>query len=259
MRVPCRTARLSKLLQVLVSKLRFIKCRQLRVAEKFNSIALVAKKGLPAPAVQPLGTVKLAKCALLLNLSDKELAIEHRASLADWTNRHIIGGFAMSTTSKLNPKRLAIKKKLHCRLGLARRSYLRPTQRFTDNDNQNVECSQPISTVPPSESSQNVSNDVVFIRPQYNLHVWDVLEDSNFASEHGALTHGRRSEDCRVALEKFPNNLNFRTTHARVHSTWHRHVAVLTAFFDWCASKNQTRVEDAQLPLSFEEGDEGEL
>ncbi|RYZ87945.1 MAG: hypothetical protein EOP06_11825 [Proteobacteria bacterium] len=169
-------------------KLSLIKYHQLRGAEKFHRIELVAKKGLPAPAVQPLGTVKLAKCALLLNLSDKELAIEHRASLADWTNRHISGGFAMSTSAKFSPLHFAIKKKLHRCLGRSKKLHYPSACSNGNNDHQNIEWSIPISTRSDSDYGNNVSNNSFFILPEkWRRRVADFRKKQRFAPEQGDL------------------------------------------------------------------------
>ncbi len=180
-------------------KLRLIKYHQYPITETSNRIELVAKKGLPAPAVQPLGTVKLAKCALLLNLSDKELAIEYRASLADWTNRHIIGGFAMSITSKLSPKSLAIKEKLHCRLGLTNKRCLPLAQKPVENSDQNAEWSLPTAALSTSDLGQDVRNNVFFIKTEKsNQNVLNLEKRHNSTSPQGDLFQSQENKSHRI-------------------------------------------------------------
>ena len=105
----------------------------------------------------------------------------------------------MSTTPKLNPKSLAIKEKLHCRLGLTKKRYLPLVQKSIDDSNQNSEWSVQIAALSTLDSGQDVRKNVFFIKTEKsNQNIWNLEKRLNSISPRGDLFQNQGNENQRL-------------------------------------------------------------
>ena len=101
----------------------------------------------------------------------------------------------MSTNPKLNPKNLAIKKKLHCRLGLTKKRYLPLTQKPVESNNRNAAWSVPTAILSTLGTGQDVRSDVLLIKIQKsNLKIRSLEKGHNSTSQRGDLFERQRNE-----------------------------------------------------------------
>lgn len=127
----------------------------------------------------------------------------------------------MSTTSKLNPKSLAIKKRLHCRLGLTKKRYLPPAQNPISDSDQNAEWSVSAPALSTLDSGQHVRNNVLFINAQkFNQDVWNFKKRRNFTSQQGDLFERERNENQRLYATLL-QHLSIALGHSSIHITEH--------------------------------------
>ena len=127
----------------------------------------------------------------------------------------------MSTNSKLNPKILAIKKKLQWRLGLAKKRYLPLAQKPIDNSNRNAEWSVPTETLSRLDLAQDIRNEDFLIKIQKsNQDVWNLEKRHNSTSQQGDL-FGRQINENRRLYAELLQYLSIALGHSSIHITEH--------------------------------------
>lgn len=159
----------------------------------------------------------------------------------------------MSKTSKFNPKRLAIKKKWHCRLGLTKKRHVPPPHTVISSGNQNAEWSVTVSALPPSNRSKNMGEEIIFnMFKTLNPVLHQCNRESTLNLRPKPPEQKLRSGNNRIRFEQIDDYLSSRIGHSPARSTVSQYVGNLYSFYGYLDKK-------AKPPPFLGEVDEGGL